>query len=110
MEETVQFNLRVSKALLADMDFIAAVSTINRNDWVKVALSELIADAKRKIIDYIENRFILGRMSEEEFIQKMGFKPTEDIKKLREKEFLFTRTGKLSVRKYLQEIAKKSGI
>jgi len=100
MEETTQLNLRFSKALIYDMEFIASKLKISRNDWLKVKISELISQEKLKIMETIEDRFIAGKISEEEFSKTMGFKPTEDMKKLRDKV-------RLSAKTYLQDIAKK---
>lgn len=107
MEETTQVNIRLPKSLLKDLDIIAANMRINRNEWLKVAISNSIFEEKRKIVYDLENRFILGRISEEDYYKSTGQKAVEALKELRAREEKFGISGKLSVRRFLQEISKK---
>ena len=41
VEETTQINLRLSKALVYDMEYIAETLKINRNDWLKAKIADI---------------------------------------------------------------------
>ena len=100
MNDTTQFNIRLSKALIYDMEFIAENLKISRNDWLKFRLAELIREEKVKIMENIENKFISGLITEEQFKQKAGFKPTPEIKKIKQ-------GASKSSKEYLQDVLKK---
>ena len=44
-----QMNLRISKELAKDLDFIAKHYNLDRADWVKVKLAELVKETKQEI-------------------------------------------------------------
>ena len=85
MEDTTQFNLRLSKNLIKDMDFIADNLNISRNDWLKVRIAELISKEKLSILEAYETRYVQGKMTNLDFKQKTGVEPTmamKDLKKI----------------------------
>ena len=46
MKETMQVNIRLSKKLIEDIEYITQNLKVNRNDWLKVKLAELIVKEK----------------------------------------------------------------
>ena len=92
MEDTMQFNVRLPKRLVYDMEYIAQNLNISRNDWLKVKIAELISKeiekTKLNLMETAEGRFILGMITVEEFTQRMGFKPTKEMIKERERKIL----------------------
>ncbi len=108
----MQFNVRLPKKLVYDMEFIAQNLNISRNDWLKVKIAELISkeieQTKLSIMETAEGRFILGMITAEEFRQRMGLKPTKEMIKERERQILLSKKGKLSAKKYILDIAKKA--
>jgi|TARA_B100001971_G_scaffold61777_1_gene56696 hypothetical protein len=112
MEETMQFNVRLPKKLVYDMEFIAQNLNISRNDWLKVRIAELISKeiekTKLSIMETAEGRYILGLITAEEFTQRMGFKPTKEMMVERERQISLSKRGKLSAKKYILDIAKKA--
>ena len=84
MEETEQFNIRVSKALIYDLEFVSQSLRINKSDWVRFKLAEIVQKEKETIIKKIEIKFIDGLISEEEFKQSAGIFPFEGLKELRD--------------------------
>jgi len=107
----MQFNVRLPKRLVYDMEYIAQNLNISRNDWLKVKIAELISKeiekTKLNLMETAEGRFILGMITVEEFTQRMGFKPTKEMIKERERQILLSKRGKLSAKKYILDIAKK---
>lgn len=82
-EQTTQFNIRVSKQLVDDMDFIARHLNLGRNDWLKVRLAELIKQEKQAMIDEIQNHYVHGKIDSEEFKNLLGYNPIPGLKSLR---------------------------
>jgi len=83
MEETTQFNIRLAKSLLYDMEYVAQHYKISRTDWMKYRIANLVKEEKARIINDFERRFIGGMISEEEFKKETGINPTDEMKELR---------------------------
>jgi len=83
-EESVQFNVRISKAIAEDMDFIANSLKISRGEWFKYKFAELIAQDKERLMDKFERMYSKGQLSEEEYINLTNVSPPDYTKKLRE--------------------------
>jgi len=105
MTNTIQINLRLSKLLVNDMEYIAENLGVNRNDWLKVKIAEMITteirNQKTWIQEKVERDFIFGKVSNQEFKEKMGFKPTSELIKERKRQNDMVINGRLSTRKYL---------
>ncbi|MBU0460742.1 MAG: hypothetical protein KJ597_04005 [Nanoarchaeota archaeon] len=84
MEETTQFNIRLSQILIDDLKFVGKHLNINRNEWLKYKIAEAVSEEKLRIIEEIERAFAYGRITETEFENKMGFEPTRRLKRLRD--------------------------
>ena len=85
MEETTQFNIRLPESLIRDMEYIAQHLKMSRNDWLKYKISELIKNEKIKIMEIIERNFVYGRIDNEEFEKKMGYRPNPQLISLKKK-------------------------
>jgi len=81
--ETTQFNIRLAKSLLYDMEYVAQHYKISRTDWLKYRIADFVKEEKARIINNFEARFIGGMTTEEEFKNQTGIKPTDEMKKLR---------------------------
>jgi len=81
--ETTQFNIRLAKSLLYDMEYVAQHYKISRTDWLKYRIANLVKEEKAKIIDDFERRYIGGMTTEEEFKSQTGINPTKEMKELR---------------------------
>ncbi|MBA3064832.1 hypothetical protein FP803_05325 [Candidatus Woesearchaeota archaeon] len=104
MEETTQFNIRLAKALLYDMEYVAQHYKISRTDWLKYRIAKLVREEKARIIDDFERRFIGGMTTEEDFKKQTGINPTKEMKELRSKVSETPRKYILSI---LEDIKKR---
>ena len=91
MDETTQFNMRISKSLLWDLDYIAEHRKVNRNDWLRYKIADMISTEVMKIKESAQREYAAGRISEEEFEKRMGFKPPKELKEIRENALGFRR-------------------
>ena len=97
MEETTQFNIRLAKSLLYDMEYVAQHYKISRTDWLKYRIANLVKEEKARIINNFEARFIGGMTTEEEFKKQTGIRPTDEMKEMRS-------SVSQAPRKYIQSI------
>ena len=70
MPDTNQFNMRVSKSLLFDLEFISRATGLSKNDWVRYKLSETIKSGKEELLTVLEKDFVKGRKSAEGYSRK----------------------------------------
>ena len=50
-KSTQQLNLRVPTELLDDMDKIASILKVNKSEWIKIKLSEIVYSEKSRLLD-----------------------------------------------------------
>ena len=77
--DTNQFNMRVSKSLLFDLEFISRATGLSKNDWVRYRLAEIIKSGKEDLLTVLEKDFIKGRKSAAEFKEIAGFFPGNEL-------------------------------
>ncbi len=112
----MQFNVRLPKALVEDMEFIANNIKISRNDWLKVKLAELISreiqKTKHNLIITAGDKFVRGVITDKDFKRIRGSKPNKAMEirrnEYQEQEKKTTKNSKASLKKYLRDIAKKA--
>jgi len=83
MQKTTQFNIRLPKALLYDLEYIADNLKVSRNDWLRVKIAELISQERLRILQGAERDFVYSTISEKEFEKRTGFKPTAEMMNFR---------------------------
>jgi|GEM_PF-2112046 len=103
MEDTTQLNIRISKSLLWDLDYIAEHRKVSRNDWLRYMIADMISGEVLKIKEATQREYAAGRVSEEEFEKKMGFKPPKELKDLREKALGYQQRYIASILKNLEQ-------
>ncbi len=114
MEETMQFNIRLPKDLVEDMEYIAKSLKISRNHWLRVKLAELISSEiqrqKEELIRNAADKFVRGIITEQEFEHRRGFKPTKEMieikKKIMKQQEILQKKSRLYAKQYF-DAAKK---
>ena len=114
MKDTEQFNIRLPKALLYDLEFISQHLKLNRNDWLRTKIARLILQEKQDILEVYEQRYAHGFLSDEEFKNFTGISPTDGIKQLREDISQSHKIGSKNFEKYagnvIEEFKAKKGL
>jgi len=49
-KSTEQLNLRIPSELLADLDTISQILKVNKSEWIKIKLGELVYNEKSRLI------------------------------------------------------------
>ncbi|HYD03183.1 MAG TPA: hypothetical protein VEC16_02690 [Alphaproteobacteria bacterium] len=56
-KSTEQLNLRIPKELIEDLDKIASILKVNKSEWIKIKLGELVYEEKSRLMQkYAELR------------------------------------------------------
>lgn len=51
MTKTEQFNVRLPKELLEDLEKVSKILKVNKSEWIKIKLGEIVHAEKSKIIE-----------------------------------------------------------
>lgn len=82
MPETDQFNIRLSKSLLWDLDFIERYTGIQKNDWIRYKLAEAVRKEKESVMESLHRDYIRGYKSDADFRSLAG-EPSDELKEQR---------------------------
>src|SRR3989338_9036037 len=75
--ETEQFNIRMPKDLVQDLDIISRLLKVNKSEWVKTKLAEEVHEEKNKLLMELSTLYTNGMISKEK-IEKLVGKDTAD--------------------------------
>ena len=70
--DSKQLNLRMPIELLEDIDKLATILRVNKSEWIKIKLSELVHQEKSKIIDHymeLEQKGLMHKKDIEKFMK-----------------------------------------
>ena len=79
MDDTEQFNLRLSKTLMADLDFIAKRKGIQKTEWVRYNLAELIKIHKNHLKSDLDREFVLEQVGQATYQELIGHPPDKSL-------------------------------
>ena len=65
-KSTEQLNLRIPKELIADLDKIASILKVNKSEWIKIKLGELVYEEKSKLLQKYSELKDKGVINEKE--------------------------------------------
>jgi hypothetical protein len=81
--ETEQFNIRLNKAMLYDLEFISQKYKVDKNDWLRTRLAEMIMQERTSIIDSENERYIQGYLTDNEYTMSTGLVPTAGLREMK---------------------------
>ena len=70
--ETEQFNIRLPKDLLEDLDVISNLLKVNKSEWVKMKLAEEVHEEKNKLLMELSTSYANGIISKREVEALVG--------------------------------------
>ncbi len=83
--ETEQFNIRVPKDLLNDLDFISDMLKVNKSDWVKTRLAENVHEEKDKLLMRLSTQYAQGMISKKEVEVLVGKDIADEMEFIKKK-------------------------
>jgi len=66
-KSTEQLNLRIPKELVEDLDKIAGILKVNKSEWIKIKLGELVYEEKSRLLQKYSELKDKGIINEKEF-------------------------------------------
>lgn len=75
--ETEQFNIRVPKDLMEDLEIISRVLKVNKSEWVKTKLAEEVHEEKNKLLMELSTLYA-GSMINKQAIEQLVGKDIAD--------------------------------
>jgi metal-responsive CopG/Arc/MetJ family transcriptional regulator len=64
---TEQLNLRIPKELIEDLDKIASILKVNKSEWIKIKLGELVYEEKSRLLQRYGELKDKGMINEKEY-------------------------------------------
>ena len=84
MDATEQFNLRLSKELVKDLDFISSRLRIQKTELVRHIIAKHVEESKEKLLGNLKREFLLGLINEFKFEELTGSAPDKELLKTRD--------------------------
>ena len=70
--QTEQFNIRMPKDLVQDLDMISKLLKVNKSEWVKTKLAEEVHEEKNKLLMELSTLYANGMISKKKIEQLVG--------------------------------------
>ena len=91
--ETEQFNIRVPKDLVQDLDIISKLLKVNKSEWVKTKLAEEVHDEKNKLLMELSTLFASGMISKEKIEKMVGTGIADEMEFIKKKAIESAKKG-----------------
>jgi len=85
MMETEQFNVRMSKELLHDLDVISRLLKVNKSEWVKTKLAEDVHKEKSKLLMELSTSYANGLIGKKEVETLVGKEVADEMNFIKKK-------------------------
>ena len=70
--QTEQFNIRMPKELVQDLDIISKLLKVNKSEWVKTKIAEDVNEEKNKLLMELSTLYANGMISKNKIEQLVG--------------------------------------
>ncbi|MBI2106040.1 hypothetical protein HYT56_04355 [Candidatus Woesearchaeota archaeon] len=77
--KTEQFNLRMPKDLMQDLDIISNLLKVNKSEWVKTKLAEEVHKEKNKLLMELSTLYTSGIVSTNQLKMLVGKEIAEEM-------------------------------
>ena len=91
--ETEQFNIRIPKDLVQDLDIISKLLKVNKSEWVKTKLAEEVHDEKNKLLMELSTLFASGMISKEKIEKMVGTGIADEMEFIKKKAIESAKKG-----------------
>lgn len=91
--ETEQFNIRMSKELLHDLDIISNLLKVNKSEWIKTKLAENVNEEKNRLLMELSTLYAKGMISKKKVEQLVGKEIADEMDFIKKKAIESARKG-----------------
>lgn len=92
--ETEQLNLRLSQALLQDIDIVSGLLKINRSEWIKTTLAEEAQKEKNKLLLELSTLYAKGMIQKKDVEEIVGKDIAQEMEFVKLKSIDSARKGR----------------
>lgn len=83
--QTEQFNIRVPRELVQDLDIISKLLKVNKSEWVKTRLAEKAHEEKNKLLMELSALYANGIISKEKIEKSIGKEVADEMEFIKSK-------------------------
>ena len=91
--ETEQFNIRMPKDLVQDLDIISKLLKVNKSEWVKTKLAEEVHEEKNKLLMELSTLYANGMISKEKIEKMVGKDIADEMEFIKKKAIESAKKG-----------------
>ncbi|MBI2576421.1 hypothetical protein HYV84_04345 [Candidatus Woesearchaeota archaeon] len=91
--ETEQFNIRIPKELLQDLEVVSSLLKVNKSEWVKTKLAEEVHEEKNKLIMELSTLYAKGIISKEKVGESVGKEIADEMEFIKNKALESAKRG-----------------
>ena len=91
--ETEQFNIRMPKDLVQDLDIISKLLKVNKSEWVKTKLAEEVHEEKNKLLMELSTLFANGMINKEKIEKLVGKEVADEMEFIKRKAIESVKKG-----------------
>ena len=81
--ETEQFNIRMPKELLHDLDIISNLLKVNKSEWIKAKLAEEVHEEKNKLLMELSTLYAKGMINKNKVEQLVGKEIADEMESIK---------------------------
>ncbi len=98
--DTEQFNIRISKELIKDLEVISRILKVSKSEWIKARLAEEVNEEKNKLLMEVSTLYAKGLIGKKEAEEKVGKEIAEEMEQIKRKAQLSIKKGAEYGRKF----------
>ena len=91
--ETEQFNIRMPKELVQDLDMISKLLKVNKSEWVKTKLAEEVHEEKNKLLMKLSTLYAKGMIGKEKIEKLVGKDIADEMEFIKKKAIESAKKG-----------------
>ncbi len=91
--ETEQFNIRMPKDLVQDLDIISSLLKVNKSEWVKTKLAEEVHEEKNRLLMELSTLYAKGVISKTKIEQLVGKDIADEMEFIKKKAIESAKKG-----------------
>ena len=91
--ETEQFNIRMPKDLVQDLDIISKLLKVNKSEWVKTKIAEEVHEEKNKLLMELSTLYANGMISKDKIENMVGKDVADEMEFVKKKAIESAKKG-----------------
>ncbi len=81
--ETEQFNIRMPKDLVQDLDIISKLLKVNKSEWVKTKIAEEVHEEKNRLLMELSTLYAKGMITKNKIEELVGKEIADEMESVK---------------------------